>query len=288
MFTRTGIRLMGLLALLPLPVLRALGWALGQFLYAVALPRRRVARLNLALCFPELDDRARRRIARAHFVAFAQAWLDRSWLWHGPAQRVRQRLQIRGDRTVFDGAGALVLFAPHFVGLDAGWAALTEAIPRRFATIYMRQADPVLDAWMQAGRQRFGAPVMFPRAEGVRQIAQALGGGAVLYLLPDLDYGPAVSEFLPFFGVPAATTTSLSRFCRVGRARAATVVTRLTPQGYEVQLGAPWDDFPTADATADTTRMNRELEALVREAPAQYLWTHRRFKTRPPGEPPVY
>jgi KDO2-lipid IV(A) lauroyltransferase len=288
MLSRLGIVFMRLLSRLPLAWVRAMGWVLGMVLYAVAVPRRRIAMTNLLLCFPELTAPARRSLARRHFVLFGQAWLDRSWLWHGDTEATRRRLRITGDARPFATAQPLVIFAPHFVGLDAGWTALTQALSRKFATIYMPQSNQQVDQWVLNGRLRFGEVVLFPRAHGVRQIAQDISGGALLYLLPDLDYGPAYSEFVDFFGVPAATTTSLSRFCRVGRARAVTVTSLMTADGYDIHVGEPWADFPTADARADTRGMNARLEALIRKDPAQYLWTHRRFKTRPPGEPGLY
>jgi KDO2-lipid IV(A) lauroyltransferase len=181
-----------------------------------------------------------------------------------------------------------VIFAPHFVGLDAGWTALTQAVPRKFATIYMPLENLVVDEWVQKGRLRFGEVLMVPRSQGVRQIAHDISAGALLYLLPDLDYGTSGSEFIDFFGTSASTTTSLSRFCRVARARAVTVTSIITSTGYDVRVSAPWPGFPTADVTADTRLMNEHLEALIREVPAQYLWTHRRFKTRPAGSPSLY
>ncbi|MBC7435597.1 MAG: lipid A biosynthesis acyltransferase [Bdellovibrionales bacterium] len=279
---------MRLLSRLPLPWVRAMGWLLGMVLYGVAVPRRRVATTNLALCFPALAAPERRALARRHFVLFGQAWLDRSWLWHGDPQVTQQRLRITGDVQPFATRQPFVIFAPHFVGLDAGWTALTQTLPRKFATIYMPQSNQQVDRWVLSGRLRFGDVVLFPRAHGVRKIALDISGGALLYLLPDLDYGPAYSEFVDFFGVPAATTTSLSRFCRVGRARAVTVTSLMTAGGYDIHVGVPWDNFPTADAKADTRLMNATLEELIRTDPAQYLWTHRRFKTRPDGEPGLY
>ncbi|CAN5685662.1 lysophospholipid acyltransferase family protein [soil metagenome] len=288
MLSRLGIVFMRLLSRLPLAWVRAMGWALGTFLYAVAVPRRRIALTNLLLCFPELGAPERRSLARRHFVLFGQAWLDRSWLWHGDPDVTRQRLSITGDARPFQTQEPFVIFAPHFVGLDAGWTALTQVLPRKFATIYMPQSNQQVDQWVLSGRLRFGEVVLFPRAHGVRKIAQDISSGALLYLLPDLDYGPAYSEFVDFFGVPAATTTSLSRFCRVGRARAVTVTSLMTADGYDIHIGAPWVDFPTADARADTRGMNARLEDLIRADPAQYLWTHRRFKTRPDGAPGLY
>ena len=283
-----GILFMRLIAPLPLPAIRALGWCLGSVLVWLARSRRRVALTNLSLCFPHWSAQQREQCVRAHFVVFCQAWLDRSWLWHGSERTVRRRLHLDGAVESLRTAKAQVLFAPHFVGLDAGWAALNLYFDRPFATIYMRQYKPALDAWLAAGRQRFGAPMQFPRNEGVRQIARGLGEGAALYLLPDLDYGPLVSEFVPYFGVPAATTTSLSRFARVARAPVQTVITRMTPLGYTVSVGERWQDYPTADAVADTARMNRVLEGLIGDNVTQYLWTHRRFKTRPPGQASLY
>lgn len=288
MLSRLGVLFMRLLSGLPLPWIRALGWVLGRFLFGVARSRRRIALRNLALCEPQMDEAARRAVARDHFVCFAQAWLDRSWLWHGDPQRARRRLTLTGAVDAFAGEAPVIVFAPHFVGLDAGWTALTQSVPRRFATIYMPIENKVLDDWVRAGRVRFGQVLVFPRSQGVRQIAAEVSSGAVLYLLPDLDYGAAQSEFIEFFGIPAATVTSLSRFCRVARARVVTVQTLLTSTGYEVRVGQPWPDFPTADVIADTRRMNAHLEALINQDVAQYLWTHRRFKTRPPGEASFY
>ena len=283
-----GVLFMRLIAPLPLPWLRALGAALGWLLYALAWPRRRVALVNLALCFPRRSARERRALARQSFVVFAQAWLDRSWLWHGRPEVVRARLSFSGAVDELAGTAPTILFAPHFYGLDAGGTALSQQVPRRFTSIYTPQRSAPVDAWIRAGRLRFGESRLFNRADGVKPIVSALRAGELLYLLPDMNFGPQESIFVPFFGVPAATVPSLSRFARLGRAKVVPVVTRMTPQGYEVQVHAAWTDFPTDDVEADTTRMNRELERLIDAMPAQYYWVHKRFKTRPPGAPPVY
>jgi KDO2-lipid IV(A) lauroyltransferase len=181
-----------------------------------------------------------------------------------------------------------VIFAPHFVGLDAGWTALTAQLPRRFTTIYTDQSDKVLDAWILAGRQRFGASRLFGRVEGVKTIVAALRAGDPLYLLPDMNFGPEESVWVPFYGVPAATVPSLSRFAKLGRAKVVPVLTRMTPQGYEVQILPAWTDFPSADPVADTALMNLRLQAYIDTMPDQYFWVHKRFKDRPPGEAGVY
>ena len=273
---------------LPLAWLRGLGWLLGLFLYAVAKPRRRVARINLGLCFPDLSPTALRALTRRSFVRFAQAWLDRSWLWHGAPAVVRRRLHLTGELGQLDGVAPLVIFAPHFVGLDAGWTALTQQLPRRFTTIYTRAAQPGLDAWIQAGRQRFGGARLFARVDAVKPVLTALRAGEPLYLLPDMNFDVIDSVFVPFFGVPAATLPSLSRFARLGRARVVPVLSRLTRTGYEVQVLPAWTDVPSDDLQADTALMNQRLAAYISTMPEQYYWVHKRFKDRPPGVPPVY
>lgn len=283
-----GVGFMRLLAHLPLPVVRAMGWCLGRLLHAVAGRRRRIARVNWRLCFPDSPPGDVAHAVQRHFVCFAQAWLDRSWLWHAPPDRVRARLRLEGDLSVFAGQDPLVLLAPHFVGLDAGWTALTLAVGRRFSTIYAAQLNPGVDRWIQDGRLRFGQPHLVPRHKGVRPVVAALKAGEPLYLLPDMDYGPADSVFVPFFGVPAATITSLSRLAQLGRARVVPVVAHLSPSGYTVTVLPPWTAYPSGDVVADTALMNARLEALIAEAPVQYFWVHKRFKTRPAGETSVY
>jgi len=285
---RVGLGLMRALAWLPLPWLRALGWLLGQVLHTVAARRRRIARTNWALCFPTASGRDTRRAVRQHFVRFAQAWLDRSWLWEAPAKVVAQRLTLTGDLQALAGTRPTVLFAPHFVGMDAGWTALTVHLPRRCCGLYAAQLNPDVDRWMAQGRQRFGNPHIVAMRHGLKPLVAALRSGEPLYLLPDMDYGARDSVFVPFFGVPAATIASLSRFARLADAQVVPVVSRLTPQGYEVTVMPAWADYPTRDAVADTALMNRRLEAFIATMPEQYYWVHKRFKTRPPGESGFY
>jgi len=276
------------LAHLPLAWVRALGWLLGRVLYVLVVPRRRVVQRNLELCFPAWTAAQRRALGRRIFTHVAQAWLDRSWLWHGRPAAVRERLRITGAMDELQGAQPTVIFAPHFVGLDAGWTALTQQLPRAFTTIYTDQANKVVDAWILAGRRRFGSGRLFGRADGVKTIVSALREGAPLYLLPDMNFGPEESIFVPFYGVQAATVPSLPRFAKLGRAKVVPVTTRMTRSGYEVRVGPAWPGFPSDDMAADTARMNRHLQEYIDTMPEQYYWVHKRFKTRPAGEPPVY
>jgi Kdo2-lipid IVA lauroyltransferase/acyltransferase len=283
-----GILLMRALSHLPLAWIRAIGSLLGHVLYVVVVPRRRVVHANLALCFPQRGEAERRALARQVFVFVAQAWLDRSWLWHADAGVARSRLQVTGAVHELRDAQPTVIFAPHFVGMDAGWTALTLQVPRAFTTIYTDQSDKVVDAWILRGRQRFGTGRLFGRADGVKTIVSTLREGSPLYLLPDMNFGPEESVFVPFYGVPAATVPSLSRFARLGRAKVVPVVTRMTRGGYEVEVKPAWDGFPSDDAVADTASMNKRLQEYIDSMPAQYYWVHKRFKSRPQGMPAVY
>lgn len=288
MLSQIGIVVMHILSHLPLAWVRALGWLLGWALYGLAAPRRRVAQTNLRLCFPEKSDAQIRVLTIRTFVHFAQAWLDRGWLWHGSPEVVRRRLTLSGAVNELQGREPVVIFAPHFVGLDAGWTALTQQLSRPFTTIYTNQADKVIDAWILAGRQRFGAARLFGRVNGVKTIVAALRAGDPLYLLPDMNFGPEDSVFVPFYGVSAATVPSLSRFAKLGRAKVVPVVTRMTRRGYEVQVMPAWPGFPSDDVVADTALMNLRLQSFIDTMPDQYFWVHKRFKDRPPGAPAVY
>jgi len=221
-----GLALLGALRVLPLPCLRAVGALLGHLLFLVVGARRRVVLTNLRLCFPQWSAVERGRVARQVFVHFAQAWLDRSWLWQGTERQLRQRVRLVGDVAALQSSLPTVVFAPHFVGLDVGWTALTHGLPQRFTTIYTQQSNPAVDAWVAQGRQRYGQGRLFRRQDGVKAIVSALRQGDILYLLPDMDFGTEESIFVPFCGVPAATVPSLSRFARLGRAQVVPVVTR--------------------------------------------------------------
>ena len=286
--TRAGIAFMKALAWLPLPAVRALGTVLGWVLYGLIGARRRVVHTNFKVCFPALSKAGRRKLAIETFVCFSQAWLDRAWLWHAPEKCVRQRVRLTGATGELEGTGPTVIFLPHFVGLDAAWAGTALAMPRSSTTIYTDQSNQLVDQWILQGRQRFGHLRLFGRIEGVKPIVAALREGQPLYLLPDMDFGPDESVFVPFYGVCTATVPSLSRFARLGRAKVVPLLPRLTAHGYDVQVLPAWTDFPSGDPVADTALMNARLQDYITTMPAQYYWVHKRFKTRPEGEPSVY
>ncbi len=288
MMSRLGVWFMGVLARVPLPVLRAMGAALGRVLFVLVVPRRKIALRNLELCFPEASAEQRQAWARESFIVFCQTWLDRSWLWSAPQSVVEQRVKLQGAVQELDGDVPTIIFAPHFYGLDAGGLVLPLRTSRAFTSIFSTHPDAVIDAWFMAGRQRFGDVRMLNRADGVKPIISNLRKGGLLYLLSDMDFGAGESIFVPFYGVQTATVPSLSRFARLGRAKVIGMYTRLTPEGYVAELTPAWDHYPTDDVEADTARMNRELESYINTMPGQYYWVHKRFKTRPEGQPSLY
>ncbi|QNP49857.1 lysophospholipid acyltransferase family protein [Diaphorobacter aerolatus] len=288
-WSKLGVGLMHVLAGLPLPVLRGLGKFVGRVLFVLARQRRRIALRNLELCFPEMPEPQRKALARRTFEVFCQTFLDRSWLWFGSEATVRSRVKLEGAVHELAGDTPTIVFAPHFYSMDAGGLALPLNTTREFTSIFATNPDPVLDAWFMAGRQRFGNVRMLNRADGVKPIVSCVRKGGLLYLLPDMDYGRNDSVFVPFFAVQeTATIPSLSRFARLGKAKVVALYNEMTPDGYVAHLTPAWENFPTDDHVADTARMNRELEAAIRKMPAQYYWVHKRFKTRPEGEPSLY
>jgi len=279
---------MRLLAMLPLVVVRAMGKLLGWVLYVLVASRRRVVTVNLSLCFPELSPDEIRNLTRQTFVYFAQAWLDRSWVWHAPRSWILRRVAFTGATHELAGTEPTVVFVPHFVGMDAAWGAVALRIPRPSTTIYTDQSNKLIDRWILRGRRRWGNMRLFGRIEGVKPIVAAIRAGQPLYLLPDMDFGPQESIFVPFFGIPTATVPSLPRFARLGRAKVVSAVVSMTATGYELKILPAWENFPTHDVAADTALMNKKLEGYIREQPAQYFWVHKRFKTRPEGAPELY
>jgi len=285
--TRLVFWLMWLVHFLPFRGVAAVGSALGAAAFWLIPERRHVTRINLAKCFPQLDERSRERIARAHFRAFGRSFFDRGILWWAPRSRVRRLVQVEGIEHLRALAGRrVVILAPHFVGLDAAPPRLLEE--RDLASMYARQKDPLFERLMYEGRVRFGGR-LYPRQAGIRKVLREVKDGVAFYYLPDMDLGPKGAVFVPFFGVPAATTVGLSYIARSTAASIVPCVTRMLPGGgYVARLYPAWSDFPSGDDTADARRLLAFIEERVREMPEQYLWMHKRFKTRPPGEPKFY
>jgi len=288
--SRLVFALMWLIHFLPLGAQAAIGNALGSLLFWLIPERRRVTRINLAKCFPRMEPAARERLARAHFRAFTRSFVERGLLWWAPRARIERLIRLEGlEHLRALGDTPAILFVPHFVGLDAGGTRI--AIDVNVVAMFARQKDPRFARLLAQGRTRFGDQRLVSRQEGVRAAIQAMRRDQrPFYYLPDMDHGPRDAVFVPFFGVPAATVPGLSRIAQLAGAKVLPCVTRMLPGGggYVVRIEPPWADFPTDDVEADTRRMNAYIEKVALEMPEQYLWMHKRFKTRPPGEARFY
>ncbi|MHB1214441.1 MAG: LpxL/LpxP family acyltransferase [Thiobacillus sp.] len=284
-----GVGLLWLLHWLPLPLQAALGNILGGLLALLPGRRRHIVATNLALCFPDAPGALRRRWLRQTFQASIRAVLEHGVLWWGSEARLRRLIRIDNPEAALgDGVRPVIWLAPHFVGLDMGGVRLT--MDRTIVSMYARAKDPVTDTFMRHGRTRFSNIVLIERHQGVKSTLQAIKSGLPFYYLPDQDHGRQNAVFVPFFGVPAATVSALPRLAKLTHAQVIPAITRQLPwgRGYAVRFYPPWEHYPSGDLEADVARMNTFIEDRIREMPAQYLWLHRRFKTRPAGEPSLY
>jgi KDO2-lipid IV(A) lauroyltransferase len=263
---------------------------LGYLGYLLAGSRRRVALRNLEICFPGLYEWERKKIAARHFGYLGVAAFTQGLVWGSSRRRLARIVKFRHRERVEElhrKESNVILLAPHFVGLELGGAAYT-ALIRPGLYMYQKIRNPVIDDQMRRSRSRFGA-LSIERGDDLRLMVREVRRGSPLYYLPDQDPGRR-GIFVPFCGIAASTVPMLSRFARVCDAVVIPTYARYLPwgRGLELILDPPLDPFPTDDQVSDTALMNRAIEARARSMPEQYFWVHRRFKTRPPGEPPVY
>lgn len=275
---------------LPLPVLARIGRGLGLLLYALHAERRHVVRVNLEKCFPHRSPRAQRRLARAHFLAFGQAMLDAAVAWWAGADRLRRLVRLRGHEHYERARHAgrpIILLAPHFVGLEIGGIRLSLEGP--LVTVFRHPDNRVLRDVIERARGRFGLRLI-EHNRSLTTLVRQVKAGVPLYYLPDQDAGRRNAVFAPFFGIPTSTFAVLGRLARLADAVVIPCYTRQLPRGrgYEICFTAPLADFPSGDALTDAARMNAAIETAIAAAPEQYFWVHKRFKTRPRGEPSFY
>ncbi len=276
---------------LPLGLQAALGRGIGRLLFALASTRRRIALRNIGLCFPAQSAAQHEQLARKHFEWLGRSILERGVLWYASPERLKRLIHVEGEVHLAEQSERPVMWlVPHFMALDVAGVAVLLFQKRKGISIYQEQSDPVMDAAIRRGRLRLGNAEIFPRDESGRALFRAIRRGDAFFNLPDMDFGERDAAFVPFFGIPAATLLAPSRLARALDMVVQPVLAEALPggAGYRVRFMPPWTDFPTEDPLADTAAMNRWIETEIRANPAQYLWVHKRFKTRPPGEPPLY
>ncbi|MEO8742370.1 MAG: LpxL/LpxP family Kdo(2)-lipid IV(A) lauroyl/palmitoleoyl acyltransferase [Lysobacteraceae bacterium] len=271
---------------LPWALQRALGNGIGSLLMVAALSRRRAARINLAMCYPELDDDARARLLHAHFRALGVGLFEFARAWWGSIAPLRRSVHVEGlehlRAATANGRGAL-LVSGHFMNLEICGRLLCDHI--QLAGMYRRHRGAVMEWAVLRGRLRY-AVAMF-RQQELRPALRYLKDGGVLWYAPDQDMLGKDTVFAPFFGIPAATITATHQLARLSGCAVLPFFHHREGDHYVLRIDPPLQDFPSQDAATDSARVNAAIEAMVREAPAQYLWVHRRFKRRPEGAPPV-
>lgn len=291
MGARLLLTLLWLLQWLPLGVQAAIGKGLGLFLHLLPSSRRRIARRNVELCFPEKSPSEVQALVREHFGWLGRSLLERGLLWYASAERLKRLIHVDGDVKFAERSERPVMWlVPHFMSLDVAATALQLFQDHKGVSIYQAQSNQVMDAALRRGRLRLGKVEIFPRSDKSLPLVKAIKRGDAFFNLPDMDFGERDAAFVPFFGVPAATLLAPSRLARALGMVVQPVVAEALPggAGYRVRFLPAWEHFPTDDALADTLALNRWIESEIRRNPAQYLWVHRRFKTRPPGQPSLY
>jgi len=282
--------IMWLLHWLPLPVLGRFGDAVGTLLFMVMRPRRHIALTNLRLCLPELSEAERVSIAHRHFQAYSRSVWERGILWWASEARLNRLITVEPGPVPVEEMTSkpTILLCPHFVCLDVAGASI--AMVASASSMYVTQKNAVFDQVLRAGRARFKPVKLFTRQDGIKPILRALRDKLPYFMLPDMDFGDKDAEFVPFFGVAAATLTATARIAATTGAQVMPVIATFLPnyQGWRVKFYPVWDNYPGPDMVAATLRMNQFIEERVREAPAEYFWTHKRFKTRPNGEASLY
>ena len=278
-----------LIARLPWALLFPLGTHLGGLAFHLGGARRRITETNLRLCFPELDAAQRRAMARRVFEAVALGTLELCVAWLNPKRGRCHPVQVEGAEhfhaALAEGRG-LILLGGHFAVMDIIAAALANLGP--VEVMYRRNRNPVWE-WLQVrGRRHYFQGVLERKA--LRPTLRALQAGRAIWYAADQDYGAKHSVFAPFFGTSAATITATAQLARHNGSPVLFMSQHRNPaeRTWTIRFEPPLTGFPSGDAQIDAVRVNQAIEQAVRRCPEQYLWLHRRFKTRPPGQPRLY
>ena len=286
-----GLGVLWLVVQLPYKVQLCIGRMLGAVMYRIAGDRRRIAARNLELCFPEKTAAERERLLKENFASTGIAFFEMamSWWWSKP--RLAKLAHVEGlehlEQAQREGKG-VILMAFHFTTLEIGAALLGQQ--HTIDGMYREHNNPLFDFIQRRGRERHNADSLAVERDDVRGMLKLLRSGRAIWYAPDQDYGAKQSIFVPLFGIPAATVTATSKFAKLGKAKVVPFTQQRLADGsgYKLVIHAPLSDFPGESDEADCLRINQWVERAIRECPEQYLWAHRRFKTRPPGEPKLY
>jgi len=281
---------MKVMATLPFRWQLALGGRVGRWLGRIARRRRQIARINLEQCFPEWSPLQRETWLDAHFASLGIGLFETAMAWWAPDEKLRGLARVTGvehlEQALARGKG-VILLTGHFTTLELGARFITWQ--HAFHAMYRSHKNPLYETVMRRERQRRSRLPPLPH-EDLRGLLRAFKRGRAVWYAPDQNHGRRNSVFVPFFGIPTCTITATSRLAALSGAAVVPYFPRRLPAvaGYEVIILPALENFPSGDVVADTARINTLLEQHIRQAPEQYLWVHRRFKTRPPGESSFY
>ena len=284
-----GIAFWWLISQLPYAALVALAKMLTSLLLRVGKSRRHIVETNLKLCFPELSETQREQLLRDNFFSMAMAIMETGMAWFWPHWRFKSIYSVEGmEHLEAQSDHGVMLMAMHFTHLDLGGGMLNR--DTNMCAMYRAHKNPVYDYVQRCGRERHRPNTLVIEREDIRGMLRLLKQKNNIWYAPDQDYGRKNSVFVPFFGVTAATVTATANFARLGKAKVVPFVQTRLPnnKGYKVTIYPAFENFPTGDEVVDASRVNHFVEDRIREQPEQYLWAHRRFKTRPEGEASVY
>lgn len=283
-----GIFLAKIMAHLPLPFLLFLGRIVGWISYYAAKSRRKIIQRNIELCFPELDNKSQKKLIKQNFSAMGMAIFEVIIAWYMPQKQLEKHLVYEGleNLKAFEesGYGALLLTL-HMTPLELGGRAIS--FKTKVRGMYRPHENEYYEHVQYQGRYEQSGLEPITRDE-TRRMIKLLRAGDLIWYAPDQNYGSTDHVFIPFFGVKALTITATSTLCRVGKAKALPYYVVRKKNKYHIIILPMLENFPTKDLEADTLRINEMFEDWIQKAPEQYLWAHRRFKTRPKGEPDLY
>jgi KDO2-lipid IV(A) lauroyltransferase len=277
-----GLLILRGLILLPWRWQMLIGKGFGLSMYRLLKRRRRIACMNFALALPELTAKERQNLNREHFIALGQSVIETPLSWWGSAQALAKLRHIEGWQHLQAAKAekrGIILLSAHFTSLELGGRLL--AMDESLHVVYRPHQNPLLDDLVADVReQRYGKAIS---RDDIRSMVRSLKQGQLVWYAQDQNFGHKNSVFSPFFGVLAATNTSLSRLAKLGNALVVPFFTLRQKEGYRLVFLPALDSFPSGDQQADADRVNQLLEQQIRQVLPQYLWTHRRFKDCPEG-----
>ena len=287
--TWLGLACMVIIAHLPYRLSLAVGKFVGYLLYFFGHNRRHITTINIGLCFPGLSEPEQKKLIKQTTIDSGIGFVEMCISWFNHTKINADMIEIHGGQNLIDAAAdnrGVILVGAHYTTLDLGGVLMAQC--RKVGAMYRANKNPLFDLVMRKSRARFCDTVI--ERSDMRAVIRFIKDGGVMWYAPDQDYGPKQAVFAPFFGIEAATITVIPRLVKVNNSPVLILSHHRKPDnsGYIVSISEPVKDYPTGNDRADATRINELLESEIRKYPEQYMWLHRRFKTRPEGEERIY